>query len=129
MAKKKIKKKPSKAEVAARGAMVGAAVGGVAGAAVSPAASPVGAAVGGYVGSTMAPKVIREDKMVPPARELILEARMLWERYRERPNKTRLRDVARHCDKMKASKAKTVKEERQCCMRAVRAEQKRLGVK
>lgn len=63
------------------------------------------------------------------AAELKKECRRLWERYCERPNKTRLRAVMRHCELMAESSAKTVKEERARCMRAARSEAKKIGLK
>jgi len=117
---------PSKAEVSARGAMVGAAVAGTATHFVAPPLSPAAAAAGAYAGAEIAPK-LRGHK--PNARELVLEARLLWEHYLNRPSKKRLRSVRSHCEMMKVSKAKTVVQERQRCMRAVRAEERRLGVR
>jgi len=63
------------------------------------------------------------------AAELKSECRRLWEHYCERPNKTRLKAVMKHCEKMAESTAKSVKEERQRCMRSARREMKKLGMK
>jgi len=65
----------------------------------------------------------------PGARELVTECRRLWEHYCERPNKTRLKAVLKHCEKMAESTAKSVKEERARCMRSARSEMKKLGMK
>jgi hypothetical protein len=56
------------------------------------------------------------------ARALIKECQRLWEYYCERPNKTRLKAVVKHCEAMKKSKATTVAQERRNCIRCVRAE-------
>ncbi len=47
----------------------------------------------------------------------------------KKPSKTNLMAVAKHCEAMKASKAKSVKSEQQRCMRSVRAEAKARGWK
>jgi hypothetical protein len=65
----------------------------------------------------------------PTASDLKKECRRLWEHYCERPNKTRLKAVIKHCDLMAKSSAKSVKEERARCMRSVRREMKKLGMK
>jgi hypothetical protein len=65
----------------------------------------------------------------PTASDLKKECRRLWEHYCERPNKTRLRAVMKHCELMAESSAKSVKEERARCMRSVRREMKKLGMK
>jgi len=62
----------------------------------------------------------------PLAKDLIAECRALWESYCERPGKVKLLKVERHCDVMKGSKYKTVKDERRRCMNAVRREKKKL---
>jgi len=65
----------------------------------------------------------------PMAKDLIAECRRLWESYCKRPGRVTLRKVEKHCETaMKASKFKTVKDERRRCMKAVRAEKKRLGM-
>ena len=64
----------------------------------------------------------------PLAKDLIAECRALWESYCERPGKVKLLKVEKHCDAMKASKFKTVKDERRRCMNAVRREKKKLGM-
>jgi len=56
------------------------------------------------------------------ARALVKECQRLWEHYCERPGKTRLKAVVKHCEAMKKSKATTVARERQNCMKCVRAE-------
>jgi len=68
-------------------------------------------------------------KSSSPAKSLITECRRLWDHYCERPNKTRLRAVIKHCEKMAKSTAKSVKEERARCMRSARREMKKQGVK
>ncbi len=68
-------------------------------------------------------------RKVSSAQTLIRECQRLWEHYCERPGKTRLRAVAKHCEAMKASTAKSVKAERTRCMRSVRAEAKARGWK
>ena len=68
-------------------------------------------------------------KKAPTAAALKSECRRLWEHYCERPNKTRLRAVIKHCDLMAESSAKSVKEERARCMRSARREMKKLGMK
>jgi len=65
----------------------------------------------------------------PLAKDLIAECRALWESYCERPGKVKLRKIEKHCDAMKASKFKTVKDERRRCMNAMRREMKKLGMK
>lgn len=65
----------------------------------------------------------------PKAKDLIAECRSLWEAYCKRPGKVKLRKVERHCNAMKTSKYKTVKDERRRCMNAVRREMKKLGMK
>ena len=68
----------------------------------------------------------RSSKTKPPtARELVKQCRDLWTHYCERPNKTRLRPVIKHLETMKASSAKTVKEERARCLRAANKEAKK----
>jgi len=74
------------------------------------------------------PSKKRKSK-APTAAELKSECRRLWEHYCERPNKTRLKDVLKHCEKMAESSAKSVKEERARCMRSARREMKKLGMK
>ena len=64
----------------------------------------------------------------PLAKDLIAECRALWESYCERPGKVKLRKVEKHCDAMKGSRFKTVKDERRRCMDAVRREKKKLGM-
>ncbi len=63
------------------------------------------------------------------ARELIATCRKHWDTYCERPNKTNLKKVFKHLDKMAESTAKSVKDERRKCMRSARAEAKDLGLK
>lgn len=126
----KSEKRLTKEEMAARGAAVGAAVGGIAGAGVgTPATAAIGTAVGGYVGNKMGRRASQQAAGVKPAWSLVLDARLLWERYVDDPTKKNLRKVESHCEKMKSSKSKAVKQERQRCMRAVRAEKKRIGLK
>lgn len=57
------------------------------------------------------------------------ECRRLWEHYCERPNKTRLKAVLKHCEKMGESSAKSVKQERARCLKSAKPEAKRLGIK
>ena len=57
------------------------------------------------------------------------ECRRLWEHYCERPNKTRLKAVIKHCDLMAESSAKSVKQERARCLRSAKSEAKMLGLK
>jgi len=64
----------------------------------------------------------------PKAKDLIEECKSLWESYCDRPSKMKLRKVDKHCDAMKASKYKTVKDKRRRCMNAVRREKKKLGI-
>jgi len=64
-----------------------------------------------------------------PAKSLVAECHRLWEHYCERPGKTRLKAVLKHCELMAESSAKSVKEERARCMRAARREMKKLGMK
>jgi len=61
-------------------------------------------------------------------KDLIAECRSLWESYCERPGKTRLKAVIKHCELMAESTAKSVKEERARCMRSARREMKKLGM-
>jgi len=68
-------------------------------------------------------------RKAPPAKTLISECHRLWEHYCERPGKTRLKAVLKHCETMAESSAKSVKEERARCMRAARREMKKLGMK
>ena len=68
-------------------------------------------------------KTVRKPK-ADSAAALKSECRQLWDHYCERPGVTRLRKCAKHCEKMAESAAKSVKQERQKCMRAIRAEAK-----
>jgi hypothetical protein len=63
------------------------------------------------------------------ARELIATCRKHWDTYCERPNKTNLKKVFKHLDKMAESTAKSVKDEMRKCRRVARAEAKDLGLK
>jgi hypothetical protein len=63
------------------------------------------------------------------AAALTAKCRKLWDHYCERPSKTRLKPVLEHLEKMKASKAKSVKEERSACLRIANKEARRLKMK
>jgi hypothetical protein len=63
------------------------------------------------------------------AAALTAKCRKLWDHYCERPSKARLKPVLEHLDKMKSSKAKSVKEERSDCLRVANKEARRLGMK
>jgi hypothetical protein len=65
----------------------------------------------------------------PTAKALIAKCQKLWEAYCKKPGVTKLRAVAKHCEAMKSSKAKSVAEERKRCMRSVQAEAKERGWK
>jgi len=62
------------------------------------------------------------------ATSLIKACRTSWDRYCERPNKTRLKAVFECLEVMKGSRAKTVRGERGRCLRTAKAEAKRLGL-
>jgi len=79
-------------------------------------------------GKTAKKKTTRKPK-AGSAAGLVKDCRRLWEHYCERPNKTRLKAVLKHCEKMAESSAKSVKEERARCMRSARREMKKLGMK
>lgn len=81
-----------------------------------------GAAAGAYVGATRELRKRKENPM--SASDLVKECRRLWDRYCERPGVARLRAVAKHCERMAQSAAKSVKKERARCMRAIKAEAK-----
>ena len=68
-------------------------------------------------------------KRTSGAGDMVRECKRLWEHYCERPGKTRLKAVLKHCEKMAESSAKSVKEERARCMRSARREMKKLGMK
>ena len=70
------------------------------------------------------PRKKKAKKKAPSAKELTAKCQKLWEHYCKRPGITRLRAVYKHCEEMKASKAKSVAKERQACMRCARAEAK-----
>lgn len=74
-------------------------------------------------------KVAANPSRSSTANDLKNECRRLWDSYCERPNKTRLKAVIKHCEKMKSSKCESVRRERDRCMRAARSEAKELGVK
>ena len=78
-------------------------------------------------GKTAKKKTVRKPK-AGSAAGLVKECRRLWDHYCERPGKTRLKAVMKHCELMAESTAKSVKEERQRCMRAARREAKKLGM-
>ena len=59
------------------------------------------------------------------AKSMIAECRRLWEHYCERPGKKRLAAVMKHLEKMKGSKAASVKTERTKCLRAAKLEEKK----
>ena len=73
------------------------------------------------------PKPIRKGN--PRASDsLVSKCQKNWDHYCERPSKKRLKAVMKHCELMAESTAKSVKEERQRCMRAARREAKKLGM-
>jgi hypothetical protein len=74
-------------------------------------------------------KKAKKKKKATTAKELVSKCQKLWEAYCEKPGVTKLRAVAKHCEAMKASKAKSVKAERSRCMRSIRAEAKDRGWK
>jgi len=65
----------------------------------------------------------------PTALSLIGNCQRKWGSYCVRPSKKRLQVVLDHLEKMKASKAKSVKDERRRCLRSANLEAKRLGMK
>lgn len=69
----------------------------------------------------------KAKKKAPTAKALIARCQRLWEAYCKRPGITKLRTVAKHCETMKSSKAKSVKTECARCMRSVQAEAKVKG--
>lgn len=68
-------------------------------------------------------------KKATPATTLIKRCQKLWETYCEKPTKKNLRAVLAHLDKMKESKAESVKKERSRCLRVANKEAKRLKMK
>jgi len=68
-------------------------------------------------------------KVTPEWQRLTRRCQKLWDHYCERPGKTRLKDVFKHLEKMEGHASKKVKEERSRCMRAAKAEAKRLKMK
>jgi len=76
-----------------------------------------------------AKKKVASKKKAPAAKALINKCRKLWDHYCERPSKKRLKEVLEHLEKMKASSAKSVKEERSRCLRVANKEARRLGMK
>lgn len=63
------------------------------------------------------------------AKQIIAKCQKLWEIYCKKPSATKLRAVAKHCEVMKESKAKSVKNEYKRCIRSVKAEAKSRGWK
>jgi biotin operon repressor len=74
-------------------------------------------------------KAEKRRKVTPEWRRLINRCQKLWESYCERPGKKRLRLVLAHLEKMKASTSAKVKAERRRCLRAAKAEAKKLKMK
>lgn len=60
---------------------------------------------------------------------LIRRCQKLWDHYCERPGKSRLKEVIKHLERMEGHASKKVKEERARCMRAAKAEAKKLKLK
>lgn len=71
----------------------------------------------------------KKSRKAPTAKQLNDKCFRLWEAYRKKPAKKRLQAVLDHLEKMKASKAKSVKEERASCLRVANKEARRLGMK
>jgi len=67
--------------------------------------------------------------VTPEWQRLIRRCQKLWDHYCERPGKKRLQDVLKHIEKMKDSTSKKVLDERKKCLRAAKAEAKRLKLK
>lgn len=73
-------------------------------------------------------KTSKKRAKKPQHRKLIDTCRKHWEAYCERPNKTNLKKVFKHLEKMAESSAKSVKDERRKCLRVAKLEAKELGI-